>query len=102
MEIFIKLNSLLQIKVVNARKEQVSIIGATGYVGVELLRLLSAHPAAEIVHITSESHAGASPATVYPHLHGRCPLALEPMSAAAAIAADSEVLFVALPHGHAI
>lgn len=81
---------------------RVSIIGATGYVGVELLRLLSAHPAAEIVHITSESHAGASPATVYPHLHGRCPLALEPMSAAAAIAADSEVLFVALPHGHAM
>ena len=35
---------------------KVSIIGATGYVGAELLRILTAHPQAEIVHITSEEH----------------------------------------------
>ena len=81
---------------------KVSIIGATGYVGAELLRILTAHPQAEIVHITSESHAGEVAAAVYPHLRGCCPLVLEPMAAAADIAADSEVLFVALPHGHAM
>ena len=81
---------------------RVSIIGATGYVGAELLRILAAHPQAEIVHITSESHAGEFPAVVYPHLRRRCPLVLEPMAADADIAADSEVLFVALPHGHAM
>lgn len=81
---------------------KVSIIGATGYVGAELLRILTAHPQAEIVHITSESHAGEVAAAVYPHLRGCCPLVLEPMAAAVDIAADSEVLFVALPHGHAM
>lgn len=81
---------------------KVSIIGATGYVGAELLRILTAHPQAEIVHITSESHAGEVAAAVYPHLRGCCPLVLEPMAAAADIAVDSEVLFVALPHGHAM
>lgn len=81
---------------------KVSIIGATGYVGAELLRILTAHPQAEIVHITSESHAGEVAAAVYPHLRGCCPLVLEPIAAAADIAADSEVLFVALPHGHAM
>ena len=81
---------------------KVSIIGATSYVGAELLRILTAHPQAEIVHITSESHAGEVAAAVYPHLRGCCPLVLEPMAAAADIAADSEVLFVALPHGHAM
>ena len=81
---------------------KVSIIGATGYVGAELLRILTAHPQAEIVHMTSESHAGEVAAAVYPHLRGCCPLVLEPMAAAADIAVDSEVLFVALPHGHAM
>ena len=81
---------------------RVSIIGATGYVGAELLRILSAHPQAEIVHITSESHAGEDLAAIYPHLRGHSPLRLESMGAVADIAADSEVLFVALPHGHAM
>ena len=35
---------------------KVSIIGATGYAGAELLRLLNNHPEAQVVHITSESH----------------------------------------------
>lgn len=38
--------------------KKVSIIGATGYAGAELLRILHNHPEAEVVHITSESHAG--------------------------------------------
>lgn len=37
---------------------KVSIIGATGYAGAELLRLLYNHPQVEVVHITSESYTG--------------------------------------------
>ena len=37
---------------------RVSIIGATGYAGAELLRLLYNHPQVQVVHITSESYTG--------------------------------------------
>ena len=37
---------------------RVSVLGATGYAGAELLRILYGHPEAEVVHITSESHTG--------------------------------------------
>ena len=47
---------------------KVSIIGATGYAGAELLRLLNNHPGAEVVYMTSESHAGKPVAEVYTHL----------------------------------
>ena len=49
---------------------KVSIIGATGYAGAELLRLLNNHPEAQVVHITSESHTGEPISTIYPHLRG--------------------------------
>ena len=50
--------------------KKVSIIGATGYAGAELLRILHNHPEAEVVHITSESHAGEAISDIYPHLKG--------------------------------
>ena len=49
---------------------KVSIIGATGYAGAELLRLLYNHPQVEVVHITSESYTGKAISEVYPHLRG--------------------------------
>ena len=39
----------------NSKKIKIGIIGATGYTGVELLRLLSAHPYAEVCAVTSRS-----------------------------------------------
>ena len=45
---------------------KVSIIGATGYAGAELLRLLYNHPQVEVMHITSESHTGKAISEVYP------------------------------------
>ena len=45
-----------------------SVIGATGYAGVELLRLLDGHPEAEIAVITSESSTGEAIASMYPHV----------------------------------
>ena len=47
---------------------RVSIIGATGYAGAELLRLLYNHPQVQVVHITSESYTGKKISEVYPHL----------------------------------
>ncbi len=79
-----------------------SVIGATGYAGVELLRLLDGHPEAEIATITSESSTGEAIAAMYPHLAGRVDKTLDSMKNLEEIAATSDVIFIALPHGHAM
>ena len=79
-----------------------SVIGATGYAGVELLRLLDGHPEAEIAEITSDSSTGAAIASRYPHLSGRLVKTLPSILEPDAIAAASDVIFIALPHGHAM
>lgn len=81
---------------------KVSIIGATGYAGAELLRILYNHPEAEVVHITSESHTGEEISSLYPHLRGRCDMVLESMADIENIGRDSDFVFIALPHGHAM
>ena len=81
---------------------KVSIIGATGYAGAELVRLLLRHPEAEIAHITSESHAGKPLSEVYPHLSGIFDQPLESMDDIERIGADSDFLFIGLPAGHAM
>ena len=72
-----------------------SVIGATGYAGVELLRLLDGHPEAEIAVITSESSTGEAIASMYPHLSGRIEKNLQSMQELDAIAAASDVIFIA-------
>ncbi len=47
---------------------QIGILGASGYTGAELLRLLSDHPAARIAAVTADRHAGKPLASVFPHL----------------------------------
>ncbi len=77
---------------------KVSIIGATGYVGLELTRLLAAHPEAEIVRLSSQSYAGQRMEDIYPSFKGRLSMeiaAMEPET----IARQSDVVFCALPHG---
>ncbi len=81
---------------------KVSVIGATGYAGAELLRILYQHPQAEVVHITSESHTGEKIAELYPHLRGLYDLKLESLKDIEAIGKDSDFLFIGLPHGHAM
>ena len=51
------------------------IIGGTGYTGVELLRLLAAHPEVELAVITSRSEAGKQVAELFPNLRGYLDLA---------------------------
>lgn len=81
---------------------KVSVLGATGYAGAELLRILYNHPHADVVHITSESHTGEPIAALYPHLRGRYDLTLESMKDIERIGADSDFVFIGLPHGHAM
>lgn len=76
---------------------RVSIVGASGYVGGELLRLLLWHPEVTVVQATSGRNAGRYLYQVHPNLRGRTQLQfvhpdrLEPC----------DVLFLALPHGEA-
>jgi len=79
---------------------RVAIAGATGYVGVELLRVLSRHPGVELTFVSSEQYRGKRASEVYPALIGWADLVLEaPDPEAAAKRAD--VVFTALPHAAA-
>lgn len=77
------------------------IIGATGYTGVELLRLLQQHPAAKVTCAVTESYAGQELAAIYPHLKNFVTIKGEQLDITAIIQ-HCDVIFIALPHGHAI
>ncbi|MDR1702353.1 MAG: N-acetyl-gamma-glutamyl-phosphate reductase [Sporomusaceae bacterium] len=83
---------------------RVSIIGATGYTGAELLRLLAHHSEAQIKFITSESQTGEDICAIYPHLSGLYQnlTKLSSLKNLETIAVESDVVFIALPHGHAM
>lgn len=80
---------------------KISIIGATGYTGAELVRLLSGHPQAELVALTTQSYVDIPFWEVYPHLYKYNQLIAEKMDLSRLLE-QSDVLFVALPHGHAM
>jgi N-acetyl-gamma-glutamyl-phosphate reductase len=77
---------------------RVGIAGATGYGGVELLRLLGNHPEAELVLAGTESYVGQELAAIYPHLRERVQL-VGREATPEALAAECDVVFTALPHG---
>jgi len=78
-------------------KVRVSIVGASGYTGGEVLRLLLGHPDVQIQQVTSESNAGSYVHTIHPNL--RKTTQLQFVSATAL--ASTDVIFLALPHGEA-
>ena len=77
---------------------RVAVIGASGYTGGELLRLLLAHPRVEVTLVAARRAAGQTVAQVFPHLTGLCALPITAFDADA-IAAGADVAFAALPHG---
>ena len=79
---------------------KVGIVGGTGYTGVELLRLLAAHPGVELKAITSRGDAGLPVAEMFPNLRGRVDLAFEDPAKADLGACD--VVFFATPNGIAM
>lgn len=77
---------------------EIAILGATGYTGVELIRLLSRHPGVKLSYLSSESHAGQPLSAVHPQFYGRVDREL------VALQADDlpeavNIVFCALPHG---
>ncbi len=78
----------------------ISIIGATGYTGGELLRYLIRHPDIRISHLTSENYVGKPIASIHKFLKGHCGHLCEKMDVKT-IAKDSDVVFLGLPHGAA-
>ena len=79
-------------------KIRVSVLGATGYTGFELVKLMLMHPGIEIAHLTSESTPGKPYSELYPALLGRCDKRLSPNDIEL-VAKDSDAAFLCLPHG---
>ncbi|MDD3119260.1 MAG: hypothetical protein PHQ27_08785, partial [Victivallales bacterium] len=79
------------------QKIQVAVVGASGYAGEELIRLLLRHPLVNIRIITSRQHDGKAVETVFPRFMGSNLKFTAPD--AARIARECEVAFLALPHG---
>ncbi len=73
-----------------------SIIGITGYTGLEQLRMLLAHPGVEIAYLTSRQHEDVAIGVVYPHL-AHLDLRITNTDHKD-VAAKSDVVFLALPH----
>ena len=77
--------------------KRVGIIGASGYTGAELLRLVAQHPDLEVVYATGDSQAGTLASGLYPSLSARYPdLVFEEFDPARAAGLD--VVFLGLPH----
>ncbi|MBW2689233.1 MAG: N-acetyl-gamma-glutamyl-phosphate reductase [Deltaproteobacteria bacterium] len=76
---------------------RIAVIGASGYTGVELLRLLSRHPETELVCVTSRQYAGQSVAEVFPSLQGSLDLVFENVDPAG-LAGRADLVFTAVPH----
>lgn len=74
------------------------ILGATGYAGSELVRLLSQHGGVELAMVTSKSFEGQKMSEVYPALCGVCDLVLESPEPET-VAQKCDLVFTALPHG---
>ena len=76
------------------------IVGATGYTGVELLRLLSGHSHVEVNCVTSRELAGTAVPRHFPNLRGR--LDLEFSAPEAPALGECDVIFFATPHAVAM
>lgn len=76
---------------------RVAVVGASGYTGVELIRLLADHPSVEVTCVTSRQHVGEEIAAAFPSLRGRVGLVCDPVDVDL-IAGKADFVFTALPH----
>ncbi|MGB8167219.1 MAG: N-acetyl-gamma-glutamyl-phosphate reductase [Chthoniobacteraceae bacterium] len=81
--------------------EKIAVVGASGYSGEELLRLLIRHPGVELAAVTSRQLAGQTIAQVFPKFAGMryADLAFIESDAVKIAATGARVVFLALPHG---
>ncbi|MBD2615496.1 MAG: N-acetyl-gamma-glutamyl-phosphate reductase [Nostoc sp. ZfuVER08] len=80
------------------RRVPVGIVGASGYGGVQLVRLLMDHPEVELVYLGGENSIGRSLGDLYPHLAHTANLPIEAVELET-IAHRCEVVFLSLPDG---
>jgi N-acetyl-gamma-glutamyl-phosphate reductase len=80
---------------------KVGIIGATGYAGSELVKIIHGHPGAELKVLTTQSYAGKPFWEVYPYLYKYVNITCEELDLPALVQ-EVDVVFTALPHGHAM
>lgn len=75
-----------------------AVLGATGYAGIELVRILSAHPEVKIEILVSQSFAGKKISEVYPNFKGVLDIECSELDVQKVID-TCDVVFCALPHG---
>lgn len=80
---------------------KVAVLGASGYTGLELLRIVLRHPQLELTVVTSEQRVGQPVGDAFPALRRMSPLRFESAADPAAIAGRVDVAFTALPHATA-
>jgi N-acetyl-gamma-glutamyl-phosphate reductase len=76
---------------------RVAVVGATGYAGAELVRILAGHPDVELTVLTSRQFDGVRFDQVYPSLSGMVDLVCEAFSTER-VCQQADVVFMALPH----
>ena len=85
-------------------QQKIAVVGASGYSGEELVRLLLNHPRAELVAVTSRQSAGQDLGVVFPkfasHPRSKTLRFTEPKTEI--LAKEAEIIFLALPHGVAV
>ncbi len=76
---------------------RVAIVGATGYTGMELLRILLCHPMVQVSALTSRKYEGQPIDRIFPALKGRIDLVCEPLNFDS-IAEKADFVLTAVPH----
>lgn len=76
---------------------RVAVVGATGYAGAELVRILAGHPETELTILTSRQYAGIRFDQVYPAMAGRIDIVCQEYSTDQ-ICENADLVFMALPH----
>ncbi|AFY99835.1 N-acetyl-gamma-glutamyl-phosphate reductase [Calothrix sp. PCC 6303] len=82
----------------NYRRVPVGIVGASGYGGVQLVRLLMDHPEVDVVYMGGDKNAGKPFAEIYPHMKHSVELMVEKVDPEE-IARKCEVVFLSVPNG---
>lgn len=81
---------------------RIAIVGASGYTGAELVRLLSRHPQAKIVAATSDSYAGQKLTDLYPAMGAAGDIVLRKLAEADLSPKAADLVFLAVPHGESL
>jgi N-acetyl-gamma-glutamyl-phosphate/LysW-gamma-L-alpha-aminoadipyl-6-phosphate reductase len=80
---------------------KVGVLGGSGYVGGELVRLLLAHPEVELTAVTSRANAGEFLFTVHPNLRRATQLKFTPPNISQ-VTENCDLVFAAMPHGKSV